>query len=329
MKRPLFVFAGQSNMMGAAVFEATRQIHFKNSFEYLHKPKRFGSVTGDFKNFGFPAGEFSYMDLKQAYGKNPSVTNLSELGDFRNNTYFCPSMNNLKDREEKSTCPFADFTEANNRMAVSLPPFVVEKLEEAGYSCAYTHIAKGSAPIKHFLEGAAADYFLEKITDFFADCARHFPEDDMTEKVLVWLQGESDVTNGYDYYYSSLVTLWEKVKPLGFTKFFMIRVDPFGSPEITEIMRAQEDFCKNFADAYMLTRIASYFPLYYYPGKQPLVRQHPECDACRDSYYGFANEHINEKGFELLTKYITPNIIRILYEGKEPVLEEELIPELL
>ena len=56
MKRPLLVFAGQSNMMGAAVFEATRQIHFKNSFEYLHKPKRFGSAIGDFKNFGFPAG---------------------------------------------------------------------------------------------------------------------------------------------------------------------------------------------------------------------------------------------------------------------------------
>ncbi len=329
MKRPLFVFAGQSNMMGASVFEATRQIYFENSFEYLHKPRRFGCGIGDFKNYGFPAGEFSYMDLEQAYGSNPSADMVSDLGNFRDNTYFCPSMNNLKDREEKSTCPFADFSEANNRTAVSLPPLVVEKLEQAGYCCAYTHIAKGSAPIKHFLEGASAEYFSQKIVDFFADCAVRFSGDDMDEKVLIWLQGESDVTNGYDYYYNSLVTLWERMKPLGFTKFFMIRVDPFGSPEITEIMRAQEDFCKNFTDAYMLTRMASYFPLYYYPGKQPLVRQHPECDACRDSFYGFANEHINEKGFELLTKYITPNIIRILYEGKEPVLEEELIPELL
>ena len=329
MKRPLFVFAGQSNMMGASVFEATRQIHFKNSFEYLHKPKRFGCAVGGFKDCGFPAGEFSYIDLHQAYGSDGSADALSSLGDFRNNTHFCPSMNNLKDREEKSTCPFADFSEANNRTAVALPPLVVEKLEENGYSCAYTHIAKGSAPIRHFLEGAAANYFAEKIQDFFADCAIRFSGDDMEEKVLIWLQGESDVTNGYDDYYGNLVTLWGRLKDMGFTKFFMIRVDPFGSPEITEIMRAQEDFCKNFADVYMLTRIASYFPLYYYPGKQPLVREHPECDACRDSFYGFANEHINEKGFELLTKYITPNIIRILYEGKDPILEEELIPELL
>ncbi len=329
MKRPLFVFAGQSNMMGAPALEATRQIYFKNSFEYLHKPRRFGCAMGSFKDYGFPAGEFSYMDLEQAYGSNRSVDALSSLGDFRNTTYFCPSICNVRDKAEKTTYLFAEFSEANNRPTPALPPFIVEKLEEAGHCCAYTHIAKGSAPIQYFLEGEAAEYFAQKTADFFTDCAVRFPEDDMDEKVLVWLQGESDVTNTYDYYYSSLQTLWENLKPLGFTKFFMIRVDPFGSPEITEIMRAQEDFCKNIADAYMLTRIASYFPLYYYPGKQPLVRQHPECDACRDSVYGFANEHINEKGFGVITKYAVPNMIRILYEGKEPILEEELIPELL
>ena len=30
MKRPLFVFAGQSNMMGASVFQASEQIFYKN-----------------------------------------------------------------------------------------------------------------------------------------------------------------------------------------------------------------------------------------------------------------------------------------------------------
>lgn len=40
-KRPLFAFAGQSNMMGAPVYETSEQIYFKNSFEYLHKKRRF------------------------------------------------------------------------------------------------------------------------------------------------------------------------------------------------------------------------------------------------------------------------------------------------
>ena len=44
VKRPLFVFAGQSNMMGAAVYPASRQIFFENSYEYMHRAKRFGEV---------------------------------------------------------------------------------------------------------------------------------------------------------------------------------------------------------------------------------------------------------------------------------------------
>ena len=34
-KRELFVFAGQSNMMGASVYPAKQQIVYKNSFEYF------------------------------------------------------------------------------------------------------------------------------------------------------------------------------------------------------------------------------------------------------------------------------------------------------
>ncbi|MBQ7089987.1 MAG: hypothetical protein IJN82_02610, partial [Clostridia bacterium] len=71
MKRPLLVFAGQSNMMGAAVYPASEQIYFQNSAEYLHKPRRFGAPCGAFKTFGFPTGEFSYMDLQAAYGDHP------------------------------------------------------------------------------------------------------------------------------------------------------------------------------------------------------------------------------------------------------------------
>ena len=51
MKRHLFVFSGQSNMMGAAVFNAREQIYFKSSFEYLHKAKRLGAKMGEFNPF--------------------------------------------------------------------------------------------------------------------------------------------------------------------------------------------------------------------------------------------------------------------------------------
>ena len=58
-ERELFVFSGQSNMMGACVYPPKEQIVFTDSFEYLHKPKRFGKKMGEFKNTGFPCGEFS------------------------------------------------------------------------------------------------------------------------------------------------------------------------------------------------------------------------------------------------------------------------------
>ena len=57
-KRPLFVFAGQSNMMGAAVYPPTAQLRFSDSYEYLHKPRRFGEKQGFFKRTAFPTGEF-------------------------------------------------------------------------------------------------------------------------------------------------------------------------------------------------------------------------------------------------------------------------------
>lgn len=49
MERPLFVFAGQSNMMGACVYPPYKQIIFQDSYEYIHKPKRFGVQIGGFK----------------------------------------------------------------------------------------------------------------------------------------------------------------------------------------------------------------------------------------------------------------------------------------
>ncbi|MBE6538683.1 MAG: hypothetical protein E7671_04370 [Ruminococcaceae bacterium] len=189
MKRPLFVFAGQSNMVGAATYPATEQVYFEKSFEYLHKKKRLGAKMGEFKTYGFPTGEFAYKDLKAAYGENPDLDMKSTLGKYDDNSFFCPSMNDIANEETKQRFSFYHFSESNLRMSSSLAPFIVKGLEEKGYACAYTHMASGGVPIRHFTDGGAAEYFYEKVADFFADCEERFAGDDMSERVLFWHQG--------------------------------------------------------------------------------------------------------------------------------------------
>ncbi len=330
MKRPLLVFAGQSNMMGAAVYSAKEQIYYKDSFEYQHKAKRFGAASGTFKAHGFPGGEFAYKDLVAAYGENGSASDMSCLIGYTQNTFFCPSMCNLKSDEDKTVNAFNDYSEATAGMGVCLAPFVVKGLEDAGYACAYAHIAKGSVTIDYFLEGDAAGYFDEKAADFFEDCQVRFRGDDTSERVFIWLQGEGDLCTGYGRYKEYLELLWKKLKRNGFTKFFMIRVDFWESEEIADVMRAQEDFCRENKDVYMLTRVASYLE---YDGQNVegwFKESVPEeFTYCRDSSYGFGNPHINEKGFRVIAKYAVPNMIRVLFEGKEPVPEEERILPLM
>lgn len=330
MIRPLFVFAGQSNMMGAASLEAKNCFSFQNSYEYLHKPKRFGAPIGDFKKNAFPAGEFSYKNLKEAYGNTTDFSVKSTLTDYTANTYFCPAMSNVVDETEKLSLGFQEFSEATAITGPCLAPYFVKELENAGYCCAYTHIAKGSIGINYYLEGSAADYFSEKVSDFFGDCETFFPQDDISEKVFVWHQGESDSNTSHDDYKSSLKQLFEKTKALGFSKFFICRVGYWGNDNIAHIMGAQEEFCHEEKDAFMITRAASFFE---YPNQKienwfctPLEEEY---QLCRDSYFGYPNNHINEKGFQILARHAAPNAIRILFQGKEPILEREKIISLI
>ena len=74
----------------------------------------------------------------------------------------------------------------------------------------------------------------------------------------------------------------------------------------------------------MITRVASFIP---WPNKSDIgwfVKEtEDEFTFCRDSFYGFENHHINEKGFKLIAKYAVPNIIRVIYKNTQPILEEE------
>ncbi len=311
--------------MGAAVYPAREQVYFENSFEYLHKPRRLGAERGAFKRYGFPVGEFSYKDLAAAYGKDADGDTKSTLSHYNENTFFCPSMANLREEEQKSCYPFSHFSEATAPMGVSMAPYIVKGLEQKGHACAYTHIAKGGVPIRYYLE-KAADYFAQKVTDFFEDCQVRFSGDDMSERVLIWHQGESDRSNGEENYLQALDVLWRRAKAMGFTKFFIVRVGYWGSDSVFDIMRAQERFCRMTPDAFIITRVASFMAWVSEDGEKGFCPDNdPEFAFCRDSFYGFENQHINQKGFEIIAKYAVPNMIRILFQGDLPVLEEERI----
>lgn len=352
--RPPFVFAGQSNMMGAAVYPPAEQIYYRDSFEYLHKPKRMGEACGTFKKTAYPAGEFSYRHLKKAYGGVCDPTRTSTLADYRENTFFCPAMCNLADEQLKTRSDFRIYSEADFQPGPTLAAYWTKELEERGICSAYTHIAKGSVGIGYFMddqmlsefrekralqgirgddfikdadaEGAAGTYFQEKVSDFFADSENCFRDDDLSQKVLVWLQGEDDYFRECEDYQLALDILWNKAKQLAFTHFFCVRVAAWGNPHILQVIKAQEDFCRRTRNAYIITRACSLMP---FPDRDMsdwfIQPPDEEYRMCRDSFYGFENHHVNQKGFELLAQRAVENAVRVLLEGKEPVLEKENI----
>ena len=332
MKRDLFVFAGQSNMMGAAVFPPKRALCIENSYEYKHKAKRLG--RGElFVKAGYPAGEFSYIDLDAAYSEDMTDENgNSKLADYINNTYFCPAMSNLKSEKTKEVFSFSDFSESTAPDGATLAPILAEEWEKLGNACAYAHIAKGGVSIDYFLtdNNGMAEYFFKKCKDLFTDSVHFFKDDDLSNKCFFWLQGESDANLTKEDYEAKLEILWKRLKEIGFTHFFCIRVDFFGSNGISEVMRAQEDFVSRHDDAYMLTRAASYLA---YPGQNEedwfVTPPDEEYRNCRDSFFGYNNNHINEKGFSLIAERAANNLYRVLCENKEPILEEENIKALL
>lgn len=362
MQRDLFVFAGQSNMMGASVYPPKHRLSTKSSYEYKHKSRRLGGKTGEFVPAGYPVGEFAYKDLDLAYAVNMvDAEGKSKLNEYFINTYFCPSMSNLQSETEKKVFPFATFSESDAPMGVTLAPFVAEEWEKAGHACAYAHIAKGGVSIDYYFTDemvreygqriwqwnqthgttlnsdvsdnhrmpGAADYFFEKCIDFFVDAETAFSNDSLDSHCFFWLQGESDANLTAIEYEIKLEILWDRLKKVGFTHFFCLRVDYFGATGIDQVMLAQEHFADSNEGVYMLTRAASYF---YYEGRDEkdwfCTLPGEEYQLCRDSFFGFDNQHINEKGFLLLAKRAAENLVRILIQGESPILEEENIRSL-
>lgn len=365
-KRDLFVFAGQSNMMGAAVLAPKIEISTENSYEYKHKPVRLGAEHGDFVAAGYPCGEFCYTDeiLGSAYlPENVDKDGKSMLDQYSSSTYFCPAMCNLKSVEPREEYPFAFYSESSFVAGPTLAPLFAQEWENRGQKCAYAHIAKGGVAITHYYNremllehnrrieehnketgdniprvdaensmwhGASA-YFDKKVKDFFADAEDRFAGDDMSNKILVWCQGESDRTQPKERYRIRLEILWEHMKTLGFTHFFCVRVGNWPeSQKIHEVMQAQEEFCAENENCYIITRAMSFMPCKNVDSEDWFVETpSEEYHNCRDRDFGFNNPHINENGFALVAKRMADNAVRVLREGKEPLLEKEIISKLI
>ena len=362
MKRELFVFAGQSNMMGAAVYPPKQPIVTSDTFEYRHRPVLRGEARGEFRPAGYPCGEFAYCDPDAAFSvPHLDAAGQSDLADYGRNTFFCPAMYNLKDEARKEIYPFRTFSEQNQQSGATLAPLFAMEWEKRGNRCAYAHIAKGGVNVFHYFDRdmaqrydariraynrahgtafpenakdicnpSAAAYFARECTDFFRDAVLRFPEEDCTVRPFVWLQGEAEAGREREEVRMALEVLWERCRALGFTHFFCLRVDYFGDARIYKVMEGQEDFCCGTADAFLLTRAPSFF---LHPGQKTegwFIREPGEEYAfCRDSFYGYENHHINEKGFRLIACRMADNAVRILRQGKDPVLEEECILPIL
>ena len=355
-------------MMGAAVFPPKIAVSVDDSYEYKHKPVRLGAKHGEFVSAGYPCGEFSYTAeaLETAYfpeNTDKEGRSRSTLEKYTPNTYFCPAMCNLKNAETHEQYSFDFFSESTFVAGPTLAPLFAQEWENRGQKCAYAHIAKGGVSIVHYYNremllehnrrieehnketgdnipridvensmwhGASA-YFDQKVSAFFADAEERFSGDDMSNKILVWCQGESDRAQPKERYRIRLEILWEHMKKLGFTHFFCIRVGNWPeSQKIHEVMQAQEEFCAENENCYIITRAMSFMPCKNVDSEDWFVETpSEEYHNCRDRDFGFNNPHINEKGFALIAKRMADNAVRVLRKGREPLLEKEIISKLI
>ena len=349
MKYDLFVFAGQSNAMGACVLPPEHQLKINSCMEYKYKPVYLGGEIGEFVPVGYNNGEFLYKDIEAAY-KNTDKNGRSRLDDYSENTYFVSAMSNLKSEAEKAVNPFSVYSESERNTACSIVPYFCEEWEKLGGSALTAHIAKGGVNISHFFsedmaaeynrfaadngygridgDGKAEEVYCGKCRAFFADAAKKYGKDCLGEKILVWNQGESNSEDSCAEYKQKLRILWEKAKKIGFEKLFVIRVGYWYTHDTCHVMQAQEEFCAENKDAFIISRDISYMPDPIYMenlGDYYSERPDEKYFFCRDSFYGYGNSHINEKGFKLAAKTCAENAYRILKEGAEPVNEKDIV----
>ncbi|MBQ4327599.1 MAG: hypothetical protein IJC32_04205 [Clostridia bacterium] len=340
--RDLFVFCGQSNMMGACDFPPKHPLNIKNSLEFKYKKEYLGRGRAFFQPVSHDVGEFLYCDPQKAY---PEGEENSSLTEYRPNTYFVSSMAGL----EK---PFATYSEADHVCGSSLLPYFCEEYEKYGEAPLTAHIAKGAVRIEHYfnaemageynrlkapehsemvvsdMEIGANRVFTKKSLAFFREAEAQYGK--IGKKVFLWLQGESNGDDKEEEYRLKLEILLRYIKKIGYDSFFCIRVGYWGDPNIINVIRAQEAFCRDHEECHMVSRAVSFMPnpASNLPSDWFIKKPPEQYQGCRDTYYGTQNSHINEKGFMLLGRQVAQNAYRILKENKPPILSPELLAKI-
>lgn len=340
-------------MMGAATRPPTVKINCPHALEYKHKPVILGQPFGKLVPVSYNCGEFIYKNPASAY-KSVDHNGNSLLCADAENTRFVPPLSNRNNNE------------GNVQNSPCFPVYFANEWEKLGGSMLFAHMAQGGVRLhyyfnqtmlqefhekslaagitRHLQLSSVKQYdgegnfkaFAEKCAGFFKTAEKHFGSQALGEKVFVWNQGESDSDNSTAEYKLKLQILWNALKKLGFTKFFMLRVGFFGDwseKTAPNVMRAQEQFCLEQNNAFMLTRDFSFMPDTWMNDEilnECYISRPPEqYFNCRDTYFGYNNMHLNENAFTLAAKTAAKNAYRVLVEKKQPYLPVELVRELL
>ena len=350
-KVDLFVFAGQSNMMGAAHLPPVDNPITYDAFEYKYQNVLKGGDKGEFVYAQNPAGDWHYMNTDEAYGTQylDAATGRSKLANYSSTMYFIPA---CRDQEKG----FSGQSEYLNYPSATMAPYFAQYYTELGRKCVYAHMAKGACNIVHYFTtdameeynrlitaynsanstsyatltssnlSGAGDAFDAKFKAMLKDYADFAPDKTIANKCFVWLQGESDV-HVYAQYKLRLQALWSHLQSLGFTHFFILRVGFWGSTSVINEIKAQTDFCEENKNCYIITKAPSLIP---HPSATTdnwwINEPSEEYADCRDSYLAStSNNHFNEKAHKMFARRSADNINRILYLGLPPILEEENI----
>jgi lysophospholipase L1-like esterase len=347
----LFVFAGQSNMMGAAHLAPVDNPVTIDSYEYKYQNVLKGGDKGEFVYAQNPAGDWHYMDAGVAYGQQylDVATGKSKQSNYSSTMYFIPA---CRDQEKG----FGGQSEYLNYPSATMAPYFAQYYSELGRKCVYAHMAKGACKIIHYFTTDAMEEYNRLISDYntanstsyatltssdlsgagdafdakykamLRDYAEFAPDKTIANKCFVWLQGESDV-HVYAQYKLRLQALWAHLQSLGFTHFFILRVGFWGSTSVINEIKAQTDFCAENENCYIVTKAPSLIP---HPSANTtnwwISEPSSEYADCRDSYLAnTTNHHFNEKAHKIFARRSAENINRILHLGLPPVLEEENI----
>lgn len=360
----LFVFSGQSNMMGGV---------FAEDFAAGYGPWQKTNGKVDTRNTPYICQPISAEETKGSY-EYKYLTDTFETVDSQT-----PTGELVKTADGTALCKPSGTYELNGTTMVA--PFV-KQYTESGYKSISAQIALGGTQLCDWMtsseiaevllsdeyafhaqsgavpQGASPRLLagnervllferkLQALTDSFT---RDFAGCTIASKNFVWLQGENDadalftaaglneeatqsaMLGSMTLYKKCLEVFWKRLQSYGFERFMIVRVGFWTAPNRDiAIMAAQEQFAAENENAYILTRAMSYMPnpksLYGKWGYNAIEEAYALCRGVSYSIYG--NPHLNEKGHILLGTRSANAAAEIVHKSTGYVPESEEVDEI-